>query len=266
MPEVSANGVSLHVQRLGSGRPTVVFIHGLVMDNLSSWYFTLGNRAASIADVVLYDLRGHGRSERPHVGYTVLDMVDDLRALLDQLHVDSAHLIGNSFGGLVALAFAVAHPNRTDGLVLVDGHTGAHDWALRMTETLALQGEARDHMIAMSFRSWMGRHSQRKRTRLGDTARAIVYATSLIDDLRRSHVLTESELSSISCPVLAFYGEQSDVRRDGERLASLLSHCELRLMPDCTHSVLWEATEEVSRSVLDWLACRGGRVNGEGGS
>ena len=69
MAEIVARGVRFHVQHLDLSlggnhpdRPLVVFLHGLVMDNLSSWYFTVANPVARIADVLLYDLRGHGKS------------------------------------------------------------------------------------------------------------------------------------------------------------------------------------------------------------
>src|SRR6266478_4331964 len=104
MADVVANGVRHHVQRLGHPRRddhTVVFVHGLVMDNLSSFYFTLANPVAATADVVLYDLRGHGMSERPPTGYRVADLVADLAALLDALALPRVALVGNSFGGLV---------------------------------------------------------------------------------------------------------------------------------------------------------------------
>jgi len=85
--EVRVNGVRLHVQRLGKGGPPVVFLHGLVMDNLSSWYFTAAGKVAATADAILFDLRGHGRSERPTNGYSVEVFLDDLDALLDALAV-----------------------------------------------------------------------------------------------------------------------------------------------------------------------------------
>src|SRR5688572_31593559 len=120
MADVVANGVRHHVQRLGSGRPTVVFVHGLVMDNLSSFYFTLANPVATGAAVLLYDLRGHGLSERPARGYAIADLVADLAALLDAEDLRApVQLVGNSFGGLIALAFAIAHPARVGGLVLI---------------------------------------------------------------------------------------------------------------------------------------------------
>src|SRR5436305_2133211 len=103
MADVVANGVRHHVQRLGHGDRLVVFVHGLVMDNLSSFYFTLANPVAASCEVMLYDLRGHGMSERPVRGYGVTDLVADLAALVGDRRVT---LVGNSFGGLVALAFA----------------------------------------------------------------------------------------------------------------------------------------------------------------
>src|SRR5690349_14761450 len=112
MADVVAGGVRHHVQRLGttSGSRTVVFLHGLVMDNLSSFYFTLANPAAATADVILYDLRGHGMSERPAAGYTVAQLVTDLAELLAALGVTRrVQLVGNSFGGTLALAFAAAY-------------------------------------------------------------------------------------------------------------------------------------------------------------
>jgi pimeloyl-ACP methyl ester carboxylesterase len=235
-----------------------VFVHGLVMDNLSSFYFTLANPvAATSAGVVLYDLRGHGMSDRPARGYAVADLVEDLRALLEALAIDRPiELVGNSFGGLLALAFAAAHPARVAKLVLIDAHDGAEGWAAQMTATLALRGEARDEQIARSFQSWLGRHSDRKRTRLARSAEALVEGTSLIEDLRGSPPLPHAALARITCPVLALYGERSDVRDRGEALVAALPACELHLLPGCTHSVLWEATAEVRERILAFLVSR----------
>ena len=251
MADVVANGVRHHVQRLGRGERTVVFVHGLVMDNLSSFYFTLANPIAEGAEVVLYDLRGHGMSERPAAGYRVDDLVADLAGLLDALAIDRpVTLVGNSFGGLVALAFAAAHPARVARLALIDAHTGTDGWAGQMTATLALRGDARDAKIAESFQAWLGRHSERKRTRLARAAEALVEGTSLVADLRGSPPLA---VAGIHCPTLALYGERSDVRAHGEALARALPTCTLHLVPGCSHSVLWEATAEVRDRVVAFV-------------
>jgi pimeloyl-ACP methyl ester carboxylesterase len=259
MAEVTARGVRFHVQRLGAasaGRPAVVFLHGLVMDNLSSFYFPLANAVAQIAEVVLYDLRGHGRSERPPSGYGLEDMTLDLAALLDALGGGEVVLVGNSFGGLLGLAFAAAHPERSRGVVLIDGHLGEQGWTEKMAATLELEGEERDRRIAASFEHWLGRHSEKKSTRLARSAAALVYETSLVRDLRASPALGEADLAKVRCPVLALYGESSDLREQAERIARALPAAELRVFPGCSHSILWEATAEVREAVIAFVAAR----------
>jgi pimeloyl-ACP methyl ester carboxylesterase len=250
MADVVANGVRHHVQRLGRGDRLVVFVHGLVMDNLSSFYFTLANPVAETSEVMLYDLRGHGLSERPASGYAVADLVADLHALVPERQLA---LVGNSFGGLVALAFASAYPERVTRLALIDAHDGSDGWAAQMAGTLGLTGEARDRKIGESFAAWLGRHSERKRTRLARAAEQLVEHTSLIADLRASPAITEAQLARIACPTLALYGERSDVRARGEQLANTLPSCTLELLPGCTHSVLWEATARVRDRVVEFL-------------
>lgn len=261
MADVVAGGVRHHVQRLGPPRAarTVVFLHGLVMDNLSSFYFTLANPAAEAADVILYDLRGHGMSERPAAGYTVGQLVDDLAGLLAAQGVTRpVQLVGNSFGGTLALAFAAAHPDRVADLALIDAHDGAAGWSAQMTATLGLQGDERNAKIGENFQSWLGRHSERKRNRLARAAEALVEGTTLVADLAASPPLAAAALAKITCPVLAIYGAGSDVIDRGRALAAALPACELVVLPGCTHSVLWEATGDVRTRVTAWLA-RGDR-------
>lgn len=264
MAEVRTGGLRFHVQRLGSGEPTVVFLHGLVMDNLSSWYFTVANPVARVATALLYDLRGHGRSERPESGYGVADMVADLGGVLDGCDIDSpVHLVGNSFGGLLGLAFALEHPDRVASLVLVDAHISDGGWGAEMAFTLGLEGDERDRKIAESFEDWLGRHSERKRNRLAKNAEALVYGTSLVADLQASEPFSAQALRSLGCPALLLYGEASDIIDRGRRLARDLPRAELVVLPGCSHSILWEATQTVRDAVVGWVGrwvSRGGRV------
>lgn len=257
MAEVVANGVRLHVQRLGAGPSTVIFLHGLVMDNLSSFYFTLANPVAQRAEALLFDLRGHGKSERPPTGYRLEDFLADLGGLVEALRIDGpVHLVGNSFGGLLALAFAAAQPERAASLVLLDGHLGVRGWGEAMARTLDLRGAERDRRIAESFKHWLGRGSERKSSRLARTAEALVEGTSLIADVRDSPDLSADELRRISCPVLALYGEQSDLQAQARLLPELLPRARLVVRPGCSHSILWEATPWVREQLLAWLAER----------
>ena len=81
MSFTTANGVRLHTTALGAG-PPVVMLHGLLIGSLASWYFTAAPALARTHAVQLYDLRGHGLSDRPVDGYDTATMAADLAALI----------------------------------------------------------------------------------------------------------------------------------------------------------------------------------------
>jgi len=264
MSEVVANGIRFHVQQLAPPQavtgdvPTVVFIHGLVMDNLSSFYYTLANScAAHGANVMLYDLRGHGRSARPATGYSLIDSVSDLTELLAVLGIGGpVHLVGNSYGGAVALAFAVAHPEQVASLVMIEAHFAVQGWGEEMARTLwevALGMELED---ARAFVAAAGR----KMSRMADKAEALINHTSLIEDLLTGVPLPRADVEAISCPVLAVYGDESDVIDRARDLGSMVPDFTLNVLTGCGHSILME-TPAYLREVMAWWL--GGRQSPE---
>lgn len=118
MPRVELRGHQIHYQQLGQG-PDVLLIHGLFC-NIAFWWFHVAPRLAETSRVTALDLRGHGFSGMPEAGYRAIDLADDVRALMDYLQIPSAHVIGHSFGGAVALALAALHPGRVARLTLAD--------------------------------------------------------------------------------------------------------------------------------------------------
>jgi pimeloyl-ACP methyl ester carboxylesterase len=118
MPRARINGLTVHYQQTGSG-PDLVLVHGLFC-NLAFWYLSVVPALAERFRVTVYDLRGHGFSDGPEHGYRAVDLADDLAALMQHLDVESAHLVGHSFGGAVALACALRHSERIASLCLAD--------------------------------------------------------------------------------------------------------------------------------------------------
>jgi pimeloyl-ACP methyl ester carboxylesterase len=129
--------------------------------------------------------------------------------------------------------------------VLVDGHLGGAGFGDQMASTLSLRGEEAQRAIAENFSNWLGRHSDRKRTRLGDRARALVEGTSLVADLRATRPLTTQDFARITAPTLAMCGERSDALDPSLPMLARMPRCTLEILPGCTHSILWEATEQV---------------------
>lgn len=254
MPHVEAGGLRFHVQVIRSEgdapRPPVVMLHGLVIDNLSSWYYTIAHPLALGADVHLYDLRGHGRTEMPPTGYTVADNVDDLLALLDHWGVDEpVHLFGNSFGGVVALAFAHAHPERVASLFLIEAHFAVEGWAEHMAGSLALAAFGLDEQ---AVQDWMDTDPDRKLTRVARRSEKFLMETTLIDDLKAEQPI--GFLAEIRCPVHAMYGSESDILHLARELETQLPDCTLEIVEGTTHSLLTEQSALVRERSLEWVA------------
>ncbi|MFC9972958.1 alpha/beta fold hydrolase [Spirillospora sp. NPDC127200] len=266
MPEVTARGVRFHVQTMepsgtdSTDPPVVVFVHGLVTDNLSSFYYTLAGPVAQAgARPVLYDLRGHGRSERTGTGYGAADAVADLFALLDALgRTGPVFLVANSFGGVVALRAALARPDRIAGLVLVEAYGPAEhagEWTEDMLNTLGKSAltleyeRTAEQMLAMGWR---------RSGRQAATADALINGTSLLDDLAAAEPLRPADLAALSCPVLAVYGEHSDVAPAGRLLLRSVPDCTLHVMAGFAHTVLSEGTAELLEVMLPWLSHHAG--------
>jgi pimeloyl-ACP methyl ester carboxylesterase len=130
---VEVQGVRLHVAVLGLERgtpgaePAIVLIHG-ASGNLEDMRLALGEKLASSHRVILIDRPGHGWSSRPERGdyASPARQAELVAGALEQLGVRRAILIGHSWGGAFATAYALAFPERTAGLVLLSAPT--HPW------------------------------------------------------------------------------------------------------------------------------------------
>lgn len=112
--EIRFDNAVLRGESTGFGVP-VVFLHAGVADR-RMWAEQMAALAAEGYHVIAYDRRGHGETESPDEPFSQLV---DLEAVLDQLGVHAAVLVGSSTGGALAIDFALEHPGRTIGLVLV---------------------------------------------------------------------------------------------------------------------------------------------------
>jgi pimeloyl-ACP methyl ester carboxylesterase len=118
---VALDPVDLEVVSLGSGEPPLMLLHGYT-GSVLDWADVIGPLAAD-RRVLAYDHRGHGGSSHLAGGepeYTFDGLVADLEALVEALELPPFHLLGHSMGGVVAMRFALAHPNKLASLVLMD--------------------------------------------------------------------------------------------------------------------------------------------------
>lgn len=146
------NGLNIWFERRGAGAP-LLFISGTGGD-LRRKPGVMDGPLPKQFDTVAYDQRGLGQSDKPDGPYSMADYADDAAAVLDELDWARAHVIGVSFGGMVAQTLAVRHPGRIERLVLCCTSPGGEGGSSYPLHTLAgLEPEARArHMIPISDR------------------------------------------------------------------------------------------------------------------
>ena len=118
---VEVDGGKLYYEVEGEGHP-LLLIHG-GLGSLRMWDESVPALAERF-QVIRYDTRGFGRTETDDVEFTNRG---DAASVLDQLGAQSAHVVGQSRGGVIALDFAIDQPERVDKLVSVAGGIGGHD-------------------------------------------------------------------------------------------------------------------------------------------
>jgi pimeloyl-ACP methyl ester carboxylesterase len=264
---VALLGTEFNHRQTGDGED-VVFVHGLGA-NLAFWRFEVLVALGRALRLTVYDLKGHGYSSVPPAGYSTFDMASDLTALLDHLGIASAHLVGHSFGGLIALQQAALRPERVQSVTVIDSRVRAlqpaidlgswrdadalgrllEEVGLRLPEDDAEPGvTALDHLASPDVRQHLHRLSALRSfegyvpfggpqggARSAERWRTLMTCTSAPRDFRDPAGLDEARLAGVRAPLLLLYGAASHCAPSGLRLQALLPWARLQLVPDAGH-------------------------------
>jgi len=244
MPLVTANGLAFHVQEIGAG-PPVVMIHGLLIGSLASWYFTAAPALARRHRVRVYDLRGHGRSERATSGYDIRTMTADLAALVADLD-GPIDVVGHSWGGLVALRFAIDHPARVRRLAIVEAPLPPST-AVEMTAFLNAEPARWLDALPAPLRD-AAASGRRQADRLIKSLEFLILESSLLDDLRAEADIPDDALARIRCPTLVAYGDSSACLSAGKRIAAAIPGAKLAILPG-GHYIHLDARAELTAAL-----------------
>ncbi|HEY9668953.1 MAG TPA: alpha/beta hydrolase [Coleofasciculaceae cyanobacterium] len=115
---LSLPDIQLSYLEWNQGKEPLLLLHGLA-DHALVWSY-LGDALAEDYHIIAPDMRGHGESSKPEKGYTFDDAIADLESLMTHLGWSSAHVIGHSWTGKLALIWARKNPERLRSMILVD--------------------------------------------------------------------------------------------------------------------------------------------------
>jgi non-heme chloroperoxidase len=253
-----ATGVTLEYVERGdrTGTP-VVFLHG-VTDSWRSFEPMLPHLPASIRAIAVTQ-RGHGDSSRPDA-YRYTDFSADVAALLDALDIRSAVVVGHSMGSLVAQRFALDHPDRTGGLVLLGAFPtikGHPDVQAMWDGALATLTDPVDPSLAREFQ--VSTLAQPIAPALLDTyvAESLKVPARVWKATFREFLDSDfsSEIGRISAPTLVIAADKDAFSRRQERDA-LVAGIRGAVATDYVgagHAMHWEEPARVARDVAGFV-------------
>ncbi len=225
--DVDLGSHRLRVQVEGSGSPTLLCLHGLV-DSAAIWD-RLAPGLARRGRVIRLDQRAHGASEAPPGPYERADLVADVIGVLDALGVERALLVGHSMGGIVAMATALAKPERVAGLVLIGSASECSERVAGWYERLARSAETEglDGLRTAIY-------GPRSRKRIEGDAQGIAHVTRTLRSLY--HDPLTPKLATLVCPALLLVGSADPMGPGASvRIQRSLPGAELRVIPDRGH-------------------------------
>lgn len=269
-PEVGetilAGGIQTNIHDTGTdpGGGTVLLIHGSGpgVSAWANWRLTIPALAPHFR-VVAPDIAGFGYTERNAMDYDLDTWTAHVIGVLDTLGIESAHVVGNSFGGSLALSLAIRHPERvrrlglmgavglsfalTPGLDAVWGYEPSVEAMAGLLRIFtATPAEGIDELARLRYEASIRPGVQEAYARMFPAPRQ-----RWVDALAHA----ESDVSSITAPTLIFHGREDRVipLATSLRLLELIPEAQLHVFGNCGHWTQIEHAAEFNRLLRDFL-------------
>ncbi len=273
---VAVRGVNLWCQVTGEGDP-VVQIHGAGFGHFN--FAPATPELAKHFQVIDYDMRGYGASDRPVQEYDMEVWADDVAGLLDALELDSAHIHGTSMGGMIAVVVAGKYPERTRSVVINCaaarlGRTGRlifKNWI----DIARLDPDGPGSRILAELIAWQALSKTFLESPEGPPA--IDAIQQILRDSNSTEVFTlacqamcdmdiRGWLPKITSPALVLGGDEDimtpwDQGPDGagqEAIYQAIPHAEKHVIRGSNHSTIFDNSAEHNRVVIDFFTRHGG--------
>ena len=258
MPFVTANDVRLYYEETGAG-PPLLLIHGLGSSTRDWW-----RQVEHFADqyrVITFDVRGHGRSDKPPGPYHIPLFAEDTAQLLQALDAAPAHVIGLSMGGMIAFQLAADHLDLVRRLVIVNSTPEARldslkdrwiYWSRRLvTQVLGVRRTGQFLADRIFQKPEQGTLRQQFEARWAENDEAAYLAA--IDAIAGWSV--EERLPEITCPTLVIAADEDYTPvADKRRYVAQMPDARLAVVPDSRHATPVEQAEAFNRTVAQFLA------------
>jgi len=256
--KIKANGIEINYEKEGSG-PVVTLSHSLAC-NLHMWD-EQAKALASRYTVLRFDTRGHGQTSAPAGAYSLEQMGEDFKGLLDGLGITQTHFVGLSMGGMIGQTFALKYPAMVQSLVLCDTSSrypaaAASIWEERI-KTVTAKGM--EPMVAGTLERWFTAPFRARRKDVMERISGLIRSTPPAGYIGCCHALPKinvtDRLKELSCPALVIVGEEDPGTpvAMAREIHAALPGAQLAILRSASHLSNVEQPEEFTRVLLDFL-------------
>jgi 3-oxoadipate enol-lactonase len=253
VPTVRTPAAELHYERSGSGEP-LLLIQGMSGTHVS-WGEPFLAPLREHFEVVAFDNRGIGLSAPIDGPFTIAEMAEDTVALMEELGLESAHVVGISMGGMIAQDLALAHPERLRSLTLGCTYCGGPGSQLMPKENArkllaGLASGDREQAIRAGYEVNLSPAFRAEEARFAafhEMATTVPAAKQTIE-LQVQAIFghdTSGQITEIATPTLIVHGTVDGVLPypNGELIASLMPSARLETLEGVGHMFWWEQPE-----------------------
>jgi pimeloyl-ACP methyl ester carboxylesterase len=262
MPKIKANGIDIYHEIHGRGDP-LVLIMGL-RRNAEWWYCQLPSLSKHF-QVLVFDNRGAGRSDKPAMDYSIPLFAEDTATLMMALKFNPAHVLGVSMGGYIAQELAIRYPEMIQRLILGCTSPGGNRAVLMTPERLALftanKGLTPEQILLKDmdiyFSEGFIRENPVKIREFVEISRRYYQPPEAF--LRQFAACqahdTVDRLNRITHPTLIMTGDDDPLvpPENSRILKELIPQARLEFFPRCRHCFFIEAADLFNQQVLDFL-------------
>jgi pimeloyl-ACP methyl ester carboxylesterase len=257
MPTINVNNIVLHYEITGSGEP-LLLIHGHG-SSAQDWGFQV-DYFSKHRQVIAFDVRGFGRSSKPKGPYSIRLFAEDTAALLQSLNLSSAHVVGISMGGMIALELVLGFPHLVKSLVLVNSYPemrvetwserimlwrrfllidlfGLRKMGTMLSKLLFIKPE-QENLRSLFVEEW----AQNDKRAYRESLKAIINWD------------VEARLGEIQCPVLVVASDEDYLPlEEKQAYAAKIPNAKVIVIEDARHAVTAERPNEFNKVVDEFL-------------
>jgi pimeloyl-ACP methyl ester carboxylesterase len=249
MPYLDRDGIKIYYETHGEG-PALLLTHGYSATS-EMWAGQIAPLAKAFR-LILWDMRGHGRSDYPEdaSAYSEAATVADMAALLDAVGVERAIIGGLSLGGYMSLAFHLAHPKRTLGLLIIDTGPGYKNDAARAEwNASALKTAERFEREGLAP---ISAASAERRTATHRNAKGLAGAGRGMLTQRDARVI--NSLTDIAVPALVVVGENdTPFLKAADYMTAKIARAEKVVIPNAGHAANMDQPELFNAAIMNFL-------------